>query len=174
MVRERLGISPSGGGVTEVDGSRRQVVETGFRSLLLELSSSWDVIIFDTPAYPSESMRAVARLSDRIVVPVRTDSTAIASIDATLGFVQGDPCLVDILLVQHDRREKHSVYVEGAIREMFPESVMDSTVRRNVALSEAATERRSIFEYRAESKGASDYAKVAEELHTRIIRTILK
>ena len=53
--------------------------------------------------------------------------------------------------------------VEKIIREFFGPSVLETTISENVALAEAPSHQKTIFEYAPKSSGAKDYRQLAKE-----------
>jgi chromosome partitioning protein len=54
--------------------------------------------------------------------------------------------------------------METLTREVYAGKVFETTIRQNVALEEAATQQMDIFSYSADSYGAEDYRKLAQEV----------
>lgn len=166
-VRENLSVSPGGYSILEMDRADAEKVRRGFVQLLERLSKEFDVIFLDLPSYPSELLLCSACVADRILIPAKADSASLMAVRETISLI-GRPGDTDILLLQHDPRERHTVMIEKDFRTEFGTSVMSSKVRRNVALCEAMAAHCSIFEYRPESPGAKDYEAVAGELYERM------
>ena len=166
-VRERLSVSPGGYAICDFERMGAEKVGKGFGQLLERLSKEFDVIFLDLPSYPSELLLCSACMADRILIPAKADRASQMAVRETVSLI-GTPKNIDVLLVQHDARERHTVLIEEELRNVFGSAVMDSKVRRNVALSESAVEYKSIFEYKLESSGARDYEAVAGELFERM------
>lgn len=166
-VRENLSVSPGGYSILEMNRADAEKVRRGFVQLLERLSKEFDVIFLDLPSYPSELLLCSACVADRILIPAKADSASLMAVRETVSLI-GRPVDTDILLLQHDPRERHTVMIEKDFRTEFGTSVMSSKVRRNVALCETMAAHCSIFEYRPESPGAKDYEAVAGELYERM------
>jgi len=54
--------------------------------------------------------------------------------------------------------------VVGHIRDYFGSKVFNTVIRDNVALAEAPSHHKTIFEYDNESNGAKDYQMLAKEI----------
>lgn len=169
-LRERLFVSPGGFSLCGLESADGEKVRRGFDSLLERLSGEFDVIVLDLPSYPSRLFLCSSVRADRILIPVKADIASLMAVKETVSLLGGLD-KTDILLVQHDAREKHTVAVEAEMRAEFGVAVMDVRVRRNVALCESMAAYRSIFEYRPESSGAKDYEAVAGELFERMMKS---
>lgn len=171
-LREKLFLSPGSMRSCVLDQYEFEKVSIGLQRLVSSLAKDYDLIILDTSSYPSVIFQAACVVSDRIICPVRADYASAMALDQTFGIIAGIRP-IDVIFVQHDFREKHTVQIESRIRDDHREVVLSSVVRRNVALSECMAERKSIFEYRPESAGAIDYSSVAAELFERISESFI-
>ena len=75
--------------------------------------------------------------------------------------------LVGILLTFYDGRKSLNRDVAQGLRERWGDVLFSTGIRDNVALAEAPSNGKSIFEYRAKSFGAQDYGALAEEFLAR-------
>ena len=60
---------------------------------------------------------------------------------------------------------------DNALRYLYDtygEVMFKTVIRKNIALSESISKCESIFDYRADSRGAMDYEALAEEILTRL------
>ena len=71
-------------------------------------------------------------------------------------------------LTQYDRRKTLDRRVREAAAARFPESVLQTAIRSNVALAEAPAAAQDIFRYAPLSHGAQDYAALIEEMLGRM------
>ena len=167
-LRERFSVSPGGYMIRTLDNADPEKVRRGFGVLLDRLSKEYDLIILDLPPYPSELFLCSIRKADRILIPAKADTASMMAAKETVSL---GGCLdrTDLLLVQHDPREKHTVAIEEKLRGLFGNAIMNAKVRRNVNLSESMAVFKSIFEYKPGSPGAKDYEAVAGELYERMI-----
>lgn len=69
-----------------------------------------------------------------------------------------------LLLTMYDSRLRLSNQVVEEVNMHFPDMVFKTIINRNVRLSEAPSFGESILNYDAESKGAKQYLKLAEEV----------
>jgi len=72
-----------------------------------------------------------------------------------------------VLINKYDRRRRLTFEIEKTIRQFFGRSVLETRISENVALAEAPSHQKTIFEYDRKSSGARDYKKLAKELMER-------
>ena len=64
----------------------------------------------------------------------------------------------------YDARKKVSVKVQQEVRKYIKERVYKKYIPRNIKLSEAPSQGKSIFEYEINSEGARSYAALSKEV----------
>jgi chromosome partitioning protein len=69
-----------------------------------------------------------------------------------------------IICTLYDKRKNLNREVVGHIREHFGSKVFNTLIRDNVALAEAPSHHKTIFEYDESSYGAQDYMSLAKEI----------
>ena len=75
--------------------------------------------------------------------------------------------IAGIIATQYDQRLKLHQEVFESLREHFGDQLFQTFIRRNVALAEASSFGKSIFEYAPRSNGAEDYLNLCHEILTR-------
>ena len=75
--------------------------------------------------------------------------------------------LTGVLAALYDSRLRLAREVLGELRRYFPDETFQTTIGTNVRLAESPSHGQTIFEYAPESRGARDYAALAEELIAR-------
>jgi chromosome partitioning protein len=68
------------------------------------------------------------------------------------------------VLTRFDARRKMSWDVEKKLRERFGAELCESRIAENVSLAESPAYQRDVFAHAPESRGATDYAALLEEL----------
>ncbi|MBN2798863.1 MAG: ParA family protein [Deltaproteobacteria bacterium] len=144
------------------------------RAALDTLRDDYDWVVLDCP--PSLSLLTVNALTaaDSVIIPLQTEYFAMEGLGAILHTLRQvrqklNPDLEreGVLLTMMDRRNNLSKEVERQAREAFGEGVFQTTITRNVRLSEAPSFGQSIVEYAPRSHGARDYVALADELIAR-------
>ena len=138
------------------------------------IKDNYDLIVIDTPATAGELLYNALQAATGAVIPLQADSYNIQSLyqitDIIEQFKKSNPGLAGagVLLTMYDGRTRHA----RAIRDILKDQAAGlgltylGEVRRSIAVQEAATLRRSLFEYAPNSKPAADYLA----LYKRIIQ----
>jgi chromosome partitioning protein len=69
-----------------------------------------------------------------------------------------------IFFTSHNPRTNISKQLNQMLTESYPEIVMETYIPVNVALAESPSQKKSVFEYAPESKGAIAYNNLTEEI----------
>jgi chromosome partitioning protein len=111
--------------------------------------------------------------ADRLLVPISSDFLALRGalqVERTLQALE--PVLKRrvercYLLTRFDRRRNMSFEIQRRLTEQFGEEVCKTVISENVAIAEAPACNRDIFSHAAASRGAQDYAALADELASK-------
>jgi chromosome partitioning protein len=150
--------------------------ERALKRLLQPLSAGFEYIILDCP--PSLSLLTVNALcaADSLIIPLQCEFYALEGLGQLLQTVKRvkralNPGLSvsGILLTMFDRRTNLSHQVAEEAGKYFKDLVFQTTVPRNVRLSEAPSFGKPIILYDAASPGAQCYVELAKEImnHSR-------
>jgi cellulose biosynthesis protein BcsQ/uncharacterized integral membrane protein len=139
---------------------------------LKTVSGKYDFCVIDCP--PSLGLLTFNALiaSTDIIVPVQVHYYALEGLKQLLETVKTArkrfyPCSVKIqgiLLTFVEGKATLSHQVEQQMREFFGNLVFDTVIHSSISLAEAPSAGESITTYAPESKGASDYMALAEEV----------
>ena len=130
----------------------------GYDFVLLDTAPSWDVLNVNCLFYVEE-----------LLIPVSMEALALQGIGDFLGRVDHVQRYRESLRVSgiiptfYDARVKKSAEILEQLERYFPDALWPR-VRYNSKLSEAPGFGQHIFEYAKRSKGAADYARLAERL----------
>jgi len=142
---------------------------------LADLRESYEFVLIDCP--PSLGLLTLNALTaaDAVLIPLQCEYYALeglARLTDTIARVRGalNPELEieGIVLTLLDRRNNLARQVEREVRDHFGARVYDSTIPRNVRLSEAPSHGKPVLLYDIRSRGATAYLKLAEELLRRL------
>ena len=134
----------------------------------------YDYVLLDCP--PSLGLLTVNALTaaHSLLIPVQAEYYALAGLELIQQTMQSvrealNPSLslLGILLTFYDGRKSLNRDVAEGLRESWGEMLFSTCIRDNVALAEAPSNGKSIFEYRAKSFGAQDYGALASEFLAR-------
>lgn len=134
----------------------------------------FDYILIDCP--PALSLLTVNALvaCDSVLVPLQCEFFALEGLSQLMLTIRdvrrsANPALriEGIVLTMHDRRNRLTAQVEADARANMGELVMQTTIPRNVRISEAPSHALSVLSYDSGSKGAEAYRALAKEIVDR-------
>jgi len=171
-----LQVVPSG---PDLVGAEIELVSSDARERRLEraladLRESYEFVLIDCP--PSLGLLTLNALTaaDAVLIPLQCEYYALeglARLTDTIARVRAvlnpELELEGIVLTLLDRRNNLARQVEREVRDHFGTRVYDSTIPRNVRLSEAPSHGKPVLLYDIRSRGATAYLKLAEELLRR-------
>jgi chromosome partitioning protein len=135
--------------------------------------NDYDIIIIDAP--PSLGLLTTNALiaATHVIIPVQAQYLALNGFSKILEFIQLvkrprlNPGLqiLGALITQYDSRKVLNKQIAATLRQEYDGQVFETVIRDNVALAEAPTQGRSIFEYDVRSNGAEDYQALGTEVY---------
>ncbi len=138
---------------------------------LESIKEKYDYIFIDCP--PSLGLITLNCLTaaDSVLIPIQCEYFALEGLGKLLSTVRKVQELHNskldiegILLTMYDSRLKLSNLVIEQVKLHFPDIVFNTIIQRNVRLSEATGNCKSIIKYDATSRGAINYLNLAKEL----------
>lgn len=145
------------------------------RDRLQELKNRFDYIVIDCP--PSLGILTVSALTaaDGVVIPMVCEYYALEGLSQLMLTIRQvkkryNPGLeiTGILITMYDKRLNLTTQVKTELEKYYKDKLFETTIVRNVRLSEAPSFGMPILYYDKSSKGAMAYSAVAEELMQRI------
>lgn len=131
----------------------------------------YDFILLDSP--PSLGLLTLNALTaaQEIFIPLQTQFLALQGISMLMETVQIVQTRLNpklevsgIIATLFDGRKKLDREVIDYVQELFGDKLFKTFIRENIALAEAPSFGKTIFEYRANSHGAEDYLALAHEI----------
>ena len=150
-----------------VNVARREFVISDILSKI----KSYDYILIDCP--PALGLLTINSLvaSNSIIVPLQSEFFALEGISSLMNSVQlikenYNPNLEveGILLTMVDKRNSLSALVESDVREHFGDIVYETTIPRNVKISEAPSHGKPAILYDVNCSGSMAYIGLAREI----------
>ncbi len=145
-----------------------------FLKTALKDAVNYDFCIIDCP--PNFGLLTLNALtaSQEVLVPMLAEFFSLKGLDKLLNLVDTVNCRINpsvsvtgILVTMFDNRLKLHNDVFERLREYFPDKRLKTAIRKNVALAEATSFGKSIFEYAPKSHGAEDYRNASNEIICR-------
>ena len=149
--------------------------EYNLKDALKSISSDYDYIIIDCP--PSLGMLTINAFvaSDGILVPMQAEFYAVEGLSQLITTTKRikklyneDLQIVGILITMYNKRLLLSMQVMDELQKYYPDKLFNTTISRNVKLSEAPGFGKPVYYHDKHSKGANEYYDVAKELISRI------
>ncbi len=137
--------------------------------------NEYSVIIIDTP--PTLGLITVNALvaATHVLVPIQSSYFALEGTDdllETIEKVKARPNpsleLLGVLVTLHDKRTTLAREVHDQIRRVFGAKLFETVITKSVRLEESPAYKESIFSFAPNSSGAIEYAKLCEEVLSRV------
>jgi len=139
------------------------------------LRTLYDVVIIDTP--PTLGLITVNALvaATHVLIPIQSSYFALEGTDdllETIEKVKGRPNpnleVLGVLVTLHDKRTTLAREVYEQIQRVFGPKLFETVITKSVRLEESPAYKESIFTFAPHSSGASEYAKLCEEVISRV------
>ena len=144
------------------------------KDLLSPLTSEYPYVVIDCP--PTLGLLTVNALvaASHLLIPIQSSYFALEGTDDLLETIEkvrgrANPGLemIGVLITMHDRRTSLGRDIQTQINKVFGKKVFKTVISKNVRLEESPAYRESIFSFAPDSKGASDYYSLCEEVIDR-------
>ena len=145
--------------------------EKRLKNVLNIIKPDYDYILIDCA--PSLGLIVVNCLTaaDSVIIPVQCEYFALEGIGKLLNTIKiiknklnPDLNIEGFLLTMYDSRLRYANQVANEVRSHFADFVFDTMITRNVKLSESTSYGQPVMVYDKESKGSTDYIRLANEL----------
>jgi chromosome partitioning protein len=161
-----------------LSGAESELQNTPAREFILldkldAVKNDYDIVIIDAP--PSLGLLTTNALiaATHVIIPVQAQYLALNGFSKILEFIELvkrprlNPKLqiLGALITQYDSRKVLNKQIAATLRQEYDGQVFNTVIRDNVALAEAPTQGRSIFEYDIRSNGAEDYQALGVEVY---------
>lgn len=142
---------------------------------LESLRSVYEVVVIDTP--PTLGLITVNALvaATHVLIPIQSSYFALEGTDDLLETIEKvkarpNPNLqvLGVLVTLHDKRTTLAREVYDQIRRVFGVKMFETVITKSVRLEESPAYKESIFTFAPHSSGASEYAKLCEEVISRV------
>jgi len=171
-IRPGLDLVPAGDKLAEFEFKKEGGSQRGFvlKSALENLSQKYDLIMLDCP--PSTGLTGMNCIlaSNEQMIPVASDFLAMHGLTRLLGIIETIEERLQkqskrwVVVTRYYDRRLLAREIRNKLAEMFPNEMLSTPIRENVALAEAPGHGQTVFDYRKNSNGAKDYMQLAEDL----------
>lgn len=174
-VTENLDIIPSN---IELSGADMELSGVAGREFLLKsalkLINKYDYVLIDCPPNLAVLTLNALTASEKVYVPIQTQYLAMKGLSLLLDTVRivverlNDKLEIGgIVCTMYDGRNNLSKQVVETIRNHFSSLLFETKIRNNVALAEAPSFGKHIYDYKNSSVGADDYKALCKEIMER-------
>ena len=174
---DNLWVIPTHTTLARAEYERSEVEEGEFilKKKLSVIRDKFDYIIIDCP--PSLGLLTVnaATASDGIIIPMQCEFFALEGLSQLMFTVSRikthynkELNVTGILITMHNNRLILSAQVLSELRKHYADKLFETTISRNVKVSEAPGFGMPVYYHGKHSKGAVEYLNVAKELVERI------
>ena len=160
----------------ELSGAEMELVneparEQILRSALKEVEDDYDFILLDCPPNLGLLTLNAFTAADELVIVLQSEYLALHGLSKLMELIKivqqrlnPDLKVEGIVCTLFDKRKNLNREVVGHIREHYGSKVFKTIIRDNIALAEAPSHHKTIFEYDSQSYGAEDYMNLAKEI----------
>jgi len=165
VLEQRLGLEPV--------ETRTEKLRAAFASL----DEAYDYALIDCPPSVGLLTFNALRASGEVIVPLETSPFAIHGVEKlleTIGLLVeriGHDLAVRVLPTLYDGRTRYGRQTLAGIRERFQDMCLDTVIRSNVKLREAAARGVPIAKFARTANGAIDYSALAVEIEALGVST---
>jgi len=175
-VKKNLSIVPNSlnfSGI-ELEIAGRMPREIILKELIAGLDKTFDYCIIDCP--PSLGLITLNALvaADEVYIPMEAEFLAYRGIDSIVGIINlvkkhFNPGLTikGVFFTKYNEQRVLTKEIKNQIKGYFGDNLMKTAIRVNVALAEAQSSGKDIFEYDSKSNGAKDYMSLVNEIIKR-------
>lgn len=155
----------------EMEFANEPAREMMLKNKLSTLSKDYDYILIDCP--PNLGLLTLNAFTavKEIFIVLQSEYLALHGLSKLMDVIQvvkerlnPDIEISGIICTLFDGRKNLNNEVVDHIKDYFGDKVFDTIIRDNVALAEAPSHHKTIFEYAPESHGAKDYKALAQEI----------
>lgn len=155
----------------EMEFANEPARETLLRNILGRLDNGYDYILIDCP--PNLGLLTLNAFTAvrEVFIVLQSEYLALHGLSKLMDVIKivkerlnPDIELSGIICTLFDKRKNLNREVVDHIKDYFGDKVFKTIIRDNVALAEAPSHHKTIFEYDPESRGAEDYMALAKEI----------
>jgi chromosome partitioning protein len=147
---------------------------TKLRTAIRELGDSYDFVFIDTPPNLGLLLTAALTAATHIIIPVQAAPFALTGLNDLLQVIENARELNETLTVLgavctlYDTRTSVSGASYRALMQMLPDKTFETIIHRQTKMEEAPSMHQPIQLYAPNSRGAEQYAALADEVVARL------
>ena len=171
-----LSVAPAKIGLAKLEARLTGDLEAPYKlkELIRPLRRQYPFVVIDCP--PTLGLLTVNALiaASHVLIPIQSSYYALEGTDDLLETLENVKRranhkleVLGILITMHDKRTNLGRDAKQKIRKLFGAKVFKTVISKTVRLEMSPIERKSIFSFAPNSKGASDYYSLCEEVIDR-------
>lgn len=147
---------------------------TKLRTAIRELGDNYDFVLIDTPPNLGLLLTAALTAATHIIIPVQAAPFALTGLNDLLQVIENARELNETLSVLgavctlYDTRTSVSGASYRALTQMLPDKTFETIIHRQTKMEEAPSMHQPIQLYAPNSRGAEQYAALADEVLARL------
>ena len=170
-VRGCMDFIPAGPRLGMFESRNDTGMERGWRLYrALKTLEGYDFVLIDCP--PSTGLLAMNALiaCQELLIPISSDYLSLSGLSKLMGVLEHiEGALAKhskkwVVITRYQNRRKLAREVKEKLIEYFPDNLLATVIRENVALAESPGFGNTIFEYQRRAYGAVDYLQLANDL----------
>ena len=172
QIRENLSLIPASHGLSDLDKLSGNGAASGLllKNSLIDETERYDFILIDCP--PSSGILVLNALlaSKEIITPMTGDYLGLQGLAYLMRTLKKFETILEQRLVQwvvlsrFQKRRRLSQEVKKRLKKYFPNKILKTDISESVVLAECPGFGKTIFEYRPESKSATEYRSLVDDL----------
>lgn len=131
------------------------------------IADDYDIAIIDTAPALNLYTKSAIYTSDSVYIPMLAGTFEIDAIKTTINFVKNNGKEIKGIILTRKENTGLSQEIEKGLTKNYGKYMLNTKIRKNIALSEALALKESIFEFSPKSNGAIDYQALGNEISAR-------
>ncbi len=160
----------------ELSGAEMEFINIPAREMLLkdaleEIEDEYDFVLIDCPPNLGILTLNAFTAADELIIVLQSEYLALHGLSKLMEVIKVVQKRLNkkltvrgIVCTLYDGRKNLNREVVGHIRDYFGAKVFNTVIRDNVALAEAPSHHKTIFEYDDSGHGAEDYQNLSKEI----------
>lgn len=136
-------------------------------SIIEKLRPFYDLIIFDAPPHLSLLTTSVLIATDLVFIPFQPDSFSYEGLETFIEYAKEekpDIQIAGIFLTRFQANRALDNAIVEEVQDKYSKIFLKTSIRENISIKEANTQKVDIFTYRPNSHGAADYIKLTKNI----------
>jgi len=166
-----LNIIPGSIKLAEIEINVKNPNLNRLKTALDVLKNKFDFIIIDcSPSLGYLTLNSFVA-ADSIIIPVQCEFYALDGLRKLLSTIKSvrksfniNLTIEGILMTMYDNRLSHNIHIINELKTHFEDLIFKTIIKRNVSLSEAPSFGTSVFDYKMNSEGSTNYLNLSREI----------